>query len=212
MPTVQITAGGPDIQDGSYPLQLVKVTGPRMFIPEQGQNAGKEVYVYDWTWRTRNHKGEAIELEETSSTATGPRSKLFEWVTALRNGVAPAVNEAINLDEYVGRLTLGQIQRDPPQTGWPKIVQMMALPPAMQQQIFGQATGAPVQPAPAPQAAPQAPAAPQAAPTPISAAPSAQAAPAADTGTSDPLFVMPPADPALQTPTAPARPVDDLPF
>lgn len=149
--SITVTGGGPDIADGTYPMQLVAFEGPRTFRPENGPNAGQDVTVFDWTFRTES----GVDLPESSSTNTGPRSKAYAWLTALL-GTPPTVGMTIGADQLVGRWAYGQVRRDPPETGWPKIVGLMPMPANALQQQFGQATGAPTAAAPAQQPAPPA--------------------------------------------------------
>lgn len=184
--TITVTQGGPDIADGTYPMCLTKLEGPKTIVPQKGPNAGQEVDILEWTFQTQ----EGIELQENSSTNTGPRSKAYAWLTALQNGAAPAPGQSFRAGDLVGRWVLGQVRRDPPETGWPKIAQLMPMPTSMAQQQFARQTGAPVagrpdDPTPLPNAVP-----PQTAPAPGQ-------------------FVAP----APAAPVSPIRqPQDDLPF
>lgn len=206
-----VSQGGPppeeDIPDGVYLLQLVKIGDPRTVTAKKGPNAGKDFNLIDW--------GFAIEapgtpyhdrlMDDSTSTASGPRSKMYEWLTALLGGVPPQAGRQMKRSELIGRLVLGTVNHD--DGGWPRIASLSAVPASMLGQQIAQATGAPV--AGAPVAAP-APVAPLRAPEP---------APTEQLG----AFVAPaggfqtPADiPATAVPQAqPAGPLanqDDLPF
>lgn len=162
MPSVTVTSGAPNIADGVYPVILTRIAGdpnhpdnPKTVTAQRGPNAGQDIELWDWYFAvdTPGQPGDAIELNESTSTASGPRSKMYAYLTALRNGVPPAIGENIQFESLYGRAALATIRKD--DTGWPRIVNLGAMPQGMQQQRFGQATGAPVQApgAPAPAAA-----------------------------------------------------------
>lgn len=166
MPFIEVSSGASAIPDGAYPVQLSDIRGPKTVVAQRGPNAGQEVQLLDWVFHVSQtgspHDGE--EIVGSTSTASGPRSKLYAWLTALMNGVAPAPGSAFEKEHLVGRLAVATIQKD--QDGWPRLTNLSAMPVAGQQAAFAAATGAPaVQPA-APVAAPQ-PAAPATAPQPV---------------------------------------------
>ena len=167
MPSVTVTSGAPDIADGVYPVVLVEIKGdlnnpenPKVVTAQRGPNAGQDIELWDWHFAVNTgpgQPGDSVELSESTSTASGPRSKMYAYLTALRNGVPPAIGENIQFESLYGRQALATIRKD--ESGWPRIVNLGAMPTTMQQQQFAQATGAPVQPpgAPAPAAAAPAP-------------------------------------------------------
>lgn len=157
MPSIEIRAGGPDIPDGVYALQLSEIRGD----PDQPDKPrawrdpvkNRDVYFWDWVF----HTDDGTELSYGTSTSTGPRSKLFGLLTALLGGRAPRINESYDFNQLIGRMVLGTIQRQ--ESGFVEIVSFSAIPVQKAQQNFAQQTGAAVQPQGAP--APAAPASPQ---------------------------------------------------
>lgn len=148
MPFVEIKQGGPDIPDGVYPLQLNEIRGdendpeaPRHVVPEQGPNAGKDLYFWDWIFvvDTPGQPGDGEELRYGTSTATGPRSKMFGLLTALFNGVRPPVGTKLEKKQLIGRRVLATIARD--EAGYVDIVNISAMPTSMQSQGFANDTG-----------------------------------------------------------------------
>lgn len=150
-------------EDGVYVLTLVDISEPRTIFPQRGVNAGKEVNLRDWTFAFEN----GDEVTEGASTASGPKSKTYAWLTALLGGQPPQIGQSYPKAQLVGRMALGTIRRD--EGGWPRLVNLSAMPQQMLQQQFAQATAAPTQqpvaaaapvaqpaPAPAVVAAPQA--------------------------------------------------------
>lgn len=181
---ITVTAGAPqvDIEPGTYVVSLANLEGPRTIYPQSGPNAGKEVSIYDWTFTLDDGQ----EIGGTTSTASGPKSKLYAWLTALQGGRPPAVGQTFALADLIGRPALATISMN--DGGWPKIENLSALPRQMLEQHLAQATGAPVA------------AAPQPAPGP---APVAAAAPVAKRAGAHPVAVSAP---------QPAHAADDLPF
>lgn len=201
MPLFEIRSGGPSMPDGVYPVILTDIKGPKTVVAQRGPNAGEEVQLFDWTFAVDQpgHPLDGTEINGSTSTSSGPRSKMFAWLTALLNGAAPAVGTAFEKEQLVGRRALATIQKDA--DGWPRLVNLGAMPVSMQQQSFAAATGAPVvppaavpaAPAPAPQFVPQQIIPPQ---PPPAAAPNPTPAPAT-------VPAVPPAD---------LSQVGDLPF
>lgn len=153
---ITVSAGGPsaetDVPDGVYPVILTAISDPKTVTARRGPNAGKDIDLIDWTFAVDapGHPIDARELNESTSTASGPRSKIYAYLTALFNGVAPAVGTKITKENLVGRRALATVVHD--EGGWPRIGNLGAIPSSMLQQQFAAATGAPVQPpgAPAP--------------------------------------------------------------
>lgn len=131
--TITITAGAPalDIEPGAYEATLTAISEPRTILPMTGANAGQEVEILDWTFVLDG--GE--EIRGTTSLSSGPKSKLFNWMTALLGGKAPAIGASLDwTDDHV---TLGGEQLDGrivnatiaiSENGWPKITALSAIP------------------------------------------------------------------------------------
>jgi hypothetical protein len=148
-----ISAGGPggdnDVPDGVYPMILTAIGEPKTVTARRGPKAGQDIDLIDWTFAidSPGHPLDGRELTESTSTASGPRSKMYSYITALSNGVAPPPNARVAKAQLIGRRALGTVNHD--EGGWPRIANLGALPLAMQQERFAQATGAPVvQPVP----------------------------------------------------------------
>jgi len=125
-PTITVSAGAPaiDLQPGTYEVVLTALDGPRTILPQTGPNAGKEVDVYDWTFALTDDSDTTIQ--GTTSTASGPKSKLFSWLTALLGGRPPAVGQTFDAGSLVGRMALATISIN--DGGWPRIENLSALP------------------------------------------------------------------------------------
>jgi hypothetical protein len=125
--TITVTAGAPqvDIDPGVYEVTLTEITEPRTIFPMSGPNAGKEVQLRDWMFSLED----GTELRGSASTASGPKSKTFAWLTALLGGTPPVVGSSYPRDQLIGRSALATIIID--EGGWPKITNLSAMPKAM---------------------------------------------------------------------------------
>lgn len=133
MPFIQVSKGGPtqDIPDGVYPFTLVGIEGPKTVTARRGPNAGQDVDLLEWQWACEDSRFDGYEISTSSSTATGPRSKVYAYLTALFGGVAPQVDQGFEKEHLIGRMVLGTVQHD--DGGWPTIVNVGAMPAQMQQ-------------------------------------------------------------------------------
>lgn len=153
-PFVTIRSGGPDIPDGVYPVVLTAISDPRTVTAQRGPKTGQEVDLIDWTFAidAPGNPYDSLEVNVSSSTASGPKSKMYAFLTALFNGVAPSVGTQLTKDQLIGRQALATIQKD--EEGWLRITTLAGIPVSMQQQRFAAATGAPVASPPAVNAVP----------------------------------------------------------
>lgn len=222
MPFTEIKAAGPDIADGVYPVMLTDIKGdpedpnrPKTVTAQRGPNAGKDIELWDWVFVINvpgGHPLDGTPIEASTSTASGPRSKMYAWLTALFNGISPTVGSSFEKTDLIGRMALATIRKD--EGGWPRLENLGAMPASMQQQAYAAATAAPVA-ASAPVAAPVA-AAPVAAPAaPLAASlPIQQIVPPQPVGDPAGQFVQP--APVASVAQAPLREQvaagDDLPF
>jgi hypothetical protein len=184
---IVVSAGGPppdqDIPDGVYPLILSDIKPPRTVTAKRGPKAGQDIDLRDWIFDVDQpgHPLDGRVIDVSTSLASGPKSKQFEILTALFNGVRPPEGTSFGKSDLCGRRILGTIQHD--EGGWPQIATFSAMPAQMQQQAFAAATGAPVAAAPVPVAA-LAPAPQPAVPSP---APAPESVPAAAPVSTDQL-------------------------
>ena len=123
---ITITPGSPqlDIAPGVYEVTLTEISETRTIFPQTGPNAGKEVTLRDWTFALED----GTEIRGSASTASGPKSKTFAWLTALLGGTPPQVGQSYPRSQLVGREALATISVD--DGGWPKITQLSARPRA----------------------------------------------------------------------------------
>jgi hypothetical protein len=153
MPFITVNSGGVDIPDGVYPVTLVEIKGPKTVTAQRGPKAGQEIDLLDWVFAVDEGDHDGTQIEASTSTASGPKSKMYSYLTALFGGIAPTVGATFETTDLCGRRALATIRKD--DNGWPRIENLGAMPAAMQQKAFAKATGAPVKAngAPAPAAA-----------------------------------------------------------
>lgn len=151
MPFIEVTQSGPDIPDGVYPVTLVDIKGPKTVTAQRGPKAGQEIDLLDWEFAVDDGPHDGVVISASTSTASGPRSKMYAYLTALFNGVAPQIGAGFEKKDLCGRRALATVKKD--DNGWLRIENLGAMPAGMQGQKFAAVTGAPVQtnggPAPA---------------------------------------------------------------
>jgi hypothetical protein len=167
MSFIEVKSGGtnPDLADGVYPVILTEISDPRTVTAQRGPNAGEDFTLIDWKFAVLEGPGEGAVVEASTSTASGPKSKLYGYLTALFGGVKPPVGTKLEKTDLVGRMALATIARD--EEGWTRITNLGAMPanyPVPGQQAAPAAAVTAQQP-------PAAPALPGLAPLPIPAAP-----------------------------------------
>lgn len=123
--TITVSAGAQvEIEPGVYQVTLTGISEPRTIYPQTGPNAGKEVLLRDWTFALED----GTEIRAGASTASGPKSKTYAWLTALLGGTPPAIGTSYGTDTLVGRMALATVSLD--EGGWPRITNLSALPRA----------------------------------------------------------------------------------
>lgn len=142
MPFIEVSQSGPDIPDGVYPVTLVDIKGPKTVTAQRGPKAGQDIDLLDWDFAVDDGEHDGVVIQATTSTASGPRSKMYGFLTALFNGVAPQIGAGFEKPDLVGRRALATVKKD--EGGWLRIENLGAMPVSMQQQKLAKATGAPV--------------------------------------------------------------------
>ena len=143
---ITVTAGAPqtDLEPGVYQVTLIDISEPREIFPQTGPNAGRKVVLRDWTFVLED----GTEIREGATVASGPKSKMFAWLTALLGGTPPAIGQTYPRDQLYGRIALATITLN--EGGWPKISNLSALPKARPAPTPVAAAPAARRPAPAP--------------------------------------------------------------
>lgn len=135
---ITVSAGGPsaetDVPDGVYILTLVDIKEPRQITVTRGERAGQQMDLRDWVFAVEA-PGTAFHertIDSSTSTASGPKSKQYAYLTALNGGIAPTVGQKFGKGDLVGRQALGTIAHD--EGGWPQIANLSAIPASMRGQ------------------------------------------------------------------------------
>jgi hypothetical protein len=115
--------------DGVYAVTLVGIGEPRTVIARSGPRAGQEIQLIDWDFAVENAPAGGSMITGATTTASGPQSKMFSWLTALFEGKSPPVGTRLEKKQLIGRRALATIRRD--NDGWLKIENLGALPVEM---------------------------------------------------------------------------------
>ena len=142
MPFITVNQGGIDLPDGVYPVILTDISDPKTVTAQRGPKAGQEIDLLDWTFAVDapGNTYDGTVISSSTSTASGPRSKMFSYLTALFHGVAPAIGSGFEKAELVGRTALATVHKD--DNGWPRIENLGAIPAAMVRQPAAKAAPA----------------------------------------------------------------------
>lgn len=131
MPFIEVKSGAgvPEgWKDGVYPVILSDIVGPKTVTAQRGPKAGQEIDLFDWQFVIEAGPFENTGIAASTSTASGPRSKMYAFLTALFGGAAPPVGTKLEKEQIVGRSALATIQLD--DDGWLRITNLGAMPQA----------------------------------------------------------------------------------
>lgn len=146
MPLITVSQGAPEGmfqgQDGVYPVTLVEIKGPKTVTAQRGPKAGQDIQLLDWVFAIDDGDYDGQLIEASTSTASGPKSKMYSFLTALFGGKAPAIGAQFEGPDLYGRRALATIRRDA-DGGWPRLENLGAMPASMLQNGFAKATGTP---------------------------------------------------------------------
>jgi hypothetical protein len=147
MPFVTVSSPANDVEAGVYEVALVRISDPRTVTAMRGPSAGKDVDLIDWEFEILKgpHAGKVLNV--SSSTASGPKSKMYGFLTALEGGKSPTRGTSFEKSDLIGKMALATVTID--DEGWPRISNLSAMPASMLQAHFSEATR------PKPQEAPQ---------------------------------------------------------
>ncbi len=129
MPFIEVTQSGPDIPDGVYPVTLVDIKGPKTVTAQRGPKAGQDIDLLDWEFAIDDGPHDGVVISASTSTASGPRSKMYAYLTALFSGVAPQIGSGFEKPDLCGRRALATVKKD--DAGWLRIENLGAMPASM---------------------------------------------------------------------------------
>ncbi len=120
MPLITVTQGAREGafkgEDGVHAATLVAIEGPRSGVNKQ---TGEAYEAMDWVFAVDDAPDDASLVWASTSVASGPRSKMYGFLTALLGGKAPAVGQGFEAEDLVGRMALLTIRRD--EEGWTRV-------------------------------------------------------------------------------------------
>lgn len=139
MPLITVSAGTPAIPAGTYPATLVGIAPKRMITSFSN---GEEQDFLEWAWVVEAPDKD-IEITSLTSTATGPKSRIFEYLLALVGPEKAAIGAGFDEDDLVGTKVL--VSTVVTEQGFAKIDKIVAAP-----RMRGNTPVKPVVTAPAP--------------------------------------------------------------
>ena len=122
MPLITVSAGTPVVPAGTHPATLIGIAPKR--LATKFSKPGEEDDFLEWTWLVEGPEKD-VEITSLTSVATGPKSRIFEYLVALMG--AENVNIGLGLDEndLVGKKV--QVQTIVTEDGFSKIDKLVAL-------------------------------------------------------------------------------------
>lgn len=127
--SITISAGAPQVDPGVYLATLTSISEPREVTAQRGPNAGQTVNLRDWEFALED----GTPVRGSTSTASGPKSKMYSWITALMGGVPPTVNSVISFSQLIGREVHITVEQDV--EGWARIANVSAKPKSLAKPI-----------------------------------------------------------------------------
>jgi hypothetical protein len=148
VPLITVTAGTPVLPAATYPATLIGIKPKR--LTTKFSKPGTEDDFLEWTWLVEGSDKD-VEVTSLTSVATGPKSRIFEYLTALLGAGNVNINDGFDENDLVGKKA--QLSIVVTEDGFSKVDQIVA-------PVVTRASRAA-----APAAAPAAPAAPVVAPS-----------------------------------------------
>src|SRR5262245_32052430 len=131
MPLIVVTEGTPALEPGSYPATLVAIK-PKRLVTQYSKN-GEEQDFLEWTWLVEGPDKD-IEITSLSTTATGPKSKIVTYLTALVGSAE--IGAGFDEKDLVGKKVIVATVVDA--NGFSKIDNVLAPPKTRQAPANGQ--------------------------------------------------------------------------
>lgn len=150
MASITVTAGRAPtkLTAGVYQVVLTDIKGPRTVTAQQGPKAGQDIELLDWIFEVEDDRFPGEQVEASTSLASGPKSKMFSYLTALANGRPPAIGAQFDTGDLVGMRALATVSVS--EDGWARIENLGAIPASMLARQVAASTGAPTTAAGAP--------------------------------------------------------------
>ncbi len=100
MPLITVTAGTPVLKAGTYPATLIGIKPKRMAT--KFSKPGEEDDFLEWPWLVEGADKD-VEVTSLTSVATGPKSRIFEYLTALLGAGNVNINDGFDENDLVGK-------------------------------------------------------------------------------------------------------------
>lgn len=124
MPLIETTEGGPELE-GTFEVIVTSVK-PDKITPKQGPNAGVEGPILRWKFAGEDPEtGEPFELDTISSTNTGPKSKIVQFLVALLGPKAGEPGMKFDEKDLVDKRALATVEMV---DGYAKVKGLTAMP------------------------------------------------------------------------------------
>lgn len=123
MPLITVSAGTPAIPTGTYPATLVGIA-PKSLVTKYSKNGEAQDFL-EWTWLVEGPEKD-IEINSLTTLATGPKSRIFEYLLALVGPDKAAVGAGFDENDLVGKKVLVKTVVD--DGGFTKIDGVVAAP------------------------------------------------------------------------------------
>jgi hypothetical protein len=120
MPLITVKDAVPTIPAGTYKATLIGIT-PKSLVTRYTKDPNKPDEFLEWSWDIQG-----TELRSLTTVASGPKSRINEYLVALLGASAVQVGAGFDEGDLVGKSIYVQVVID--EDGWSKIDRVMALP------------------------------------------------------------------------------------
>jgi hypothetical protein len=104
VPVITVSQGTPVLPPGSYQATLIDVV-PKSFPTKYSKN-GEDQNFFEWTWDV-----DGIEITSLTTQATGAKSRINEYLTAMLGKDGFKIGDNIDTDDLIGKqVTLAIIE------------------------------------------------------------------------------------------------------
>jgi len=100
VPLITVKSGS-SVPAGTWLAELVGIA-PKRMVTQYSKN-GEEQDFLEWTWLVHGKDGDG-EINSLTTTATGPKSRIFEYLVALLGAAKVQVDAGFEESDLVGKL------------------------------------------------------------------------------------------------------------
>jgi len=122
VPLITVKSGS-SVPAGTWLAELVGIA-PKRMVTQYSKN-GEEQDFLEWTWLVHGKDGDG-EINSLTTTATGPKSRIFEYLVALLGAAKVQVDAGFEESDLVGKQVMVQIVIT--DDGFSKIDKIMGAP------------------------------------------------------------------------------------